>query len=129
MRRLNEAKPPSPQFYTFAQKVSLFNPANIMYNILEEMRGGITVPNEFETTKLNPIQESGNEAQDILMYVYSALQAKGYDPITQLVGYIISGDPTYITSHNQARSMICRLERDEILEELVRFYLAEHTEA
>ncbi len=87
------------------------------------------MPNEFETTKLNPIQESGNEAQDILMYVYSALQAKGYDPITQLVGYIISGDPTYITSHNQARSMICRLERDEILEELVRFYLAEHTEA
>ncbi|MDO4838166.1 MAG: IreB family regulatory phosphoprotein [Clostridia bacterium] len=87
------------------------------------------MPNEFETTKLSPIQESGNEAQDILMYVYSALQAKGYDPITQLVGYIISGDPTYITSHNQARSMICRLERDEILEELVRFYLAEHTEA
>ncbi len=86
------------------------------------------MPNEFETTKLSPIQESGNEAQDILMYVYSALQAKGYDPITQLVGYIISGDPTYITSHNQARSMICRLERDEILEELVRFYLAEHTE-
>lgn len=99
-----------------------------MYNRLNEMRGGTAVPNEFETTKLSPIQESGNEAQDILMYVYSALQAKGYDPITQLVGYIISGDPTYITSHNQARSMICRLERDEILEELVRFYLAEHTE-
>ena len=47
--------------------------------------------------------------------------------ITQLVGYIISGDPTYITSYNSARSMICRLERDEILEELVRFYLAGHT--
>ncbi len=99
-----------------------------MYNTLNRTRGGTAVPNEFETTKLSPIQESGNEAQDILMYVYSALQAKGYDPITQLVGYIISGDPTYITSHNQARSMICRLERDEILEELVRFYLAEHTE-
>lgn len=74
---------------------------------------------QFETTKLHPIQESGNEAQDILLYVYNALQAKGYDPITQLVGYIISGDPTYITSYNSARSMICRLERDEILEELV----------
>ena len=86
------------------------------------------MPDTFDTTKLQPIQESGNEAQDILMYVYNALQAKGYDPITQLVGYIISGDPTYITSHNQARSMICRLERDEILEELVRVYLVGHTE-
>ena len=81
------------------------------------------MPDTFDTTKLQPIQESGNEAQDILMYVYHALQAKGYDPITQIVGYIISGDPTYITSHNQARSMICRLERDEIMEELVRVYL------
>lgn len=84
------------------------------------------MPDTFDTTKLQPIQESGNEAQDILMYVYHALEAKGYDPITQIVGYIISGDPTYITSHNQARSMICRLERDEILEELARFYLAGH---
>ena len=85
------------------------------------------MPELFNTTKLTPIQESGNEAQDILMYVYNVLQAKGYDPITQIVGYIISGDPTYITSYNQARSMICRLERDEILEELVRFYLDGHT--
>lgn len=77
----------------------------------------------FDTMKLKPITDTGNEAHDILMYVYDALQAKGYDPITQLVGYIISGDPTYITSYNAARSMICRLERDEILEELVRFYL------
>lgn len=77
----------------------------------------------FETTKLSPILESGNAAKDILMYVYEALQYKGYDPITQIVGYLISGDPTYITSHNQARSMICRLERDEIMEELVRYYL------
>ena len=82
----------------------------------------------FETTKLKPLVDSGNKAQDILMYVYQALQAKGYDPITQLVGYIISGDPTYITSYNSARSMICRLERDEILEELVRYYLAGHTQ-
>ena len=85
------------------------------------------VSDTFHTTKLKPIQESDNEAKDILMYVYNALLSKGYDPITQIVGYIISGDPTYITSHNQARSMICRLERDEILEELVHFYLEEHT--
>ena len=63
-----------------------------------------------------------NKAQDILMYVYNALQAKGYDPMTQLVGYIISGDPTYITSYKNARYLILRVERDELLEELVRFY-------
>ena len=80
----------------------------------------------FNTMKLAPLQETGNEAQYILMSVYSALQAKGHDPITQLVGYIISGDPTYITSYNSARSMICRLERDEIIEELVRFYVTSH---
>ena len=78
---------------------------------------------QFNTTKLKPLIETGNEAHDILLYVYHALQAKGYDPITQIVGYLISGDPTYITSHNSARSMSCRLERDEIMEELVRFYL------
>ena len=80
------------------------------------------------TTKLLPVQESGNKAQDILLYVYQALQEKGYDPITQLVGYIISGDPTYITSYHQARSLICHLERDEILEELVRSYLQAHSQ-
>lgn len=63
------------------------------------------------------------DAKSIIMSVYAALKAKGYDPITQIVGYIISGDPTYITSYNNARSIIKRLERDEILEELVRFYV------
>lgn len=86
------------------------------------------MPNENQTTKLVPVKDFENEAQAILMYVYKALQAKGYDPITQLVGYLISGDPTYITSHNQARSMICRLERDEILEEVIRFYLTGQNE-
>ena len=82
----------------------------------------------FNTTKLKPISEheTENEAQCILRNVYLALKAKGYDPITQLVGYIISGDPTYITSHNQARVEITRLERDEILEELVQFYLTKN---
>ena len=78
---------------------------------------------QFETTKLHPIQESGIEAQDILLYVYNALQAKGYDPITQLVGYIISGDPTYITSHNNARSLIMKVERDELVEEILKEYI------
>ena len=64
-----------------------------------------------------------NSPEEIIQEVYRALKAKGYDPITQLVGYILSGDPTYITSYNQARSLIRRLERDEILEELVRCYV------
>lgn len=64
-----------------------------------------------------------NSPEGIIREVYQALKAKGYDPITQLVGYILSGDPTYITSYNQARSLIRRLERDEILEELVRSYV------
>ena len=75
------------------------------------------------TTKFSPIVEGSQRASDILEHVYRALQAKGYDPVTQLVGYLISGDPTYITSYGQARSMICRLNRDEIMEEIVRVYL------
>ena len=75
------------------------------------------------TTKFSPVVEGGSDARTILNHVYRALQAKGYDPVTQLVGYLISGDPTYITSYAQARSMICRLERDEIVEELVWVYL------
>ena len=85
------------------------------------------IDSEMGTQHFKTISENPQDAQTILLCVYHALSAKGYDPITQIVGYIISGDPTYITSHNQARSMICRLERDEILEELVRFYLAGHT--
>ena len=79
-----------------------------------------------ETTKLHPLRDSRSTARDILQHVYRALQAKGYDPITQITGFILTGDPTYITSYDNARSMICRLERDEILEELVYFYLTEH---
>ena len=78
------------------------------------------------TTKLQPIRDSRNTAQGILEHVYRALQAKGYDPITQITGFILTGDPTYITSFNQARSKITHLERDELLEELVYFYLTEH---
>ncbi|MBM7868128.1 IreB family regulatory phosphoprotein [Heliobacterium gestii] len=65
---------------------------------------------------------------DILRTVYEALKEKGYNPINQLVGYLLSGDPAYITSHKNARSLIRRLERDDLLEELVRFYLESHDE-
>lgn len=77
----------------------------------------------FETMKMTAIPQSDNTAEGILEYVYQALKDKGYDPVTQIVGYLISGDPTYITSYNQARSLICRVERDELMEELVRSYI------
>ena len=60
---------------------------------------------------------------DVLRAVYAALREKGYNPINQLVGYLISGDPAYITSHKQARSLIRRVERDDLIEELVAAYL------
>ncbi|NLA11030.1 MAG: IreB family regulatory phosphoprotein [Firmicutes bacterium] len=68
-------------------------------------------------------EESENKAQKILLAVYGALKEKGYNPLNQLVGYLLSGDPAYITNHMNARSLIRQAERDELLEELVRSYL------
>ncbi len=64
-----------------------------------------------------------NAAHEIIMAVFSAMKEKGYDPVNQIVGYLLSGDPTYITSYNNARYLIRRLDRDELVEELVRFYV------
>ena len=73
--------------------------------------------------------ESGPQisAKDILEIVYKALSEKGYNPVNQIVGYIMSGDPTYITSHNGARSLIMKMERDELVEEMLKTYI-EHNE-
>ena len=60
---------------------------------------------------------------DVLEIVYHALSEKGYNPVNQLVGYIMSGDPTYITSHNNARSLIMKVERDELVEEVLKAYI------
>lgn len=62
-------------------------------------------------------------AKDVLELVYEALVEKGYNPVNQIVGYIMSGDPTYITSHKNARSLIIRVERDELLEEALTYYI------
>ena len=67
--------------------------------------------------------DNRNETREILSSVYDSLKVKGYNPINQLVGYIISEDPTYITNYNNARSLICRLDRDELLQELLISYL------
>lgn len=63
------------------------------------------------------------QAKDILEIVYNALVEKGYNPVNQIVGYIVSGDPTYITSYNGARSLVMKVERDEIVEELLKAYI------
>lgn len=76
-----------------------------------------------ETRKIPTLENNENEARSIILTVYQALKEKGYNPINQMVGYILSGDPTYITSHNGARSLIRKIERDELLEELVRHYV------
>ena len=67
--------------------------------------------------------DSKPEMREILASVYNALLVKGYNPINQLVGYILSEDPTYITNYNGARSLITRIDRDELLQELLRSYL------
>lgn len=63
------------------------------------------------------------KVKDVLRTVYTALTEKGYNPVNQIVGYIMSGDPTYITSHNNARSLIMKVERDELVEELLKDYI------
>ncbi|WHH60187.1 IreB family regulatory phosphoprotein [Petroclostridium sp. X23] len=78
-----------------------------------------------ETVKFKVENEKEKEVREILQDVYKSLNEKGYNPVNQIVGYILSGDPTYITSHNNARSIIRRIERDELLEEIVKSYLKE----
>lgn len=68
-------------------------------------------------------KEPEMQVKDVLAIVYEALTEKGYNPVNQIVGYIMSGDPTYITSHNNARSLIMKVERDEIVEEVLQEYI------
>jgi uncharacterized protein (UPF0297 family) len=84
---------------------------------------GSDVMADFDTTMFQLEQEETPNAKDIILEVFKSLEERGYNPISQFVGYMMSGDPTYITSHNNARSVIRRVERDEILEELLRTYL------
>jgi len=74
-------------------------------------------------TRKFDIVDSSAEMREILSSVYDSLMVKGYNPINQLVGYILSEDPTYITNYNNARSLICRLDRDELMQELLMYYL------
>lgn len=76
-----------------------------------------------ETVSFKVEKDKNIKAKEILKEVYHALEEKGYNSINQIVGYILSGDPTYITSHNDARNLIRQIERDELLEKMVKNYI------
>ncbi len=94
-------------------------------NMEKSGEGGGTLNEKMEHTVSFPIkkEEGVNEAQRIILEVYQALKEKGYNPLNQLVGYLLSGEPAYITSHKNVRSLIKKVERDELIEELVRSYV------
>ena len=75
------------------------------------------------TVKFEAQKENEYSEREVMQQVYEALLEKGYNPVNQLVGYFLSGDPSYITSHNNARSIIRKFERDELLEEIIRAYV------
>ena len=78
---------------------------------------------EQNTTVFTPIKEEKEDIREIMMQVVTALKNKGYEPTSQIIGYILSGDPTYITSSENARVLICKIERDDLLEDMVKKYL------
>ena len=95
----------------------------------EYMEEKNTSNTDLESTQFFRIQpEPVNGVQKILAVVYEALSEKGYDPVNQIVGYLLSGDPTYISSYNNCRYLISRMDRDELLEELLRYYVRQHGE-
>ena len=103
----------------------LYTTGKFSYN-RETAQGGVSDMQEQLdfTRKFSLNQDRGDEIKAILTSVYNSLQEKGYNPINQIVGYILSEDPTYITNYNNARSLIRKLDRDELLQELVKKYLA-----
>ena len=99
----------------------------IIIILADNVEGGVRrmLSNRDETMKFRVDKDKVYEPSEILITVYKALLEKGYNPINQIVGYILSGDPTYITSYNNARSLIRKIERDDLLEELVKAYVAD----
>lgn len=78
-----------------------------------------------ETMRFKVEKDKAINTREVLQTVYDALKQKGYNPVSQIVGYLLSGDPAYITSFNNARNLIRKLERDELLEELLKYYIEE----
>ena len=92
------------------------------YVIIDE-RGDSVDEKMNETMKFEAAKETPAEPREILFSVFDSLEEKGYNPINQIIGYILSGDPTYITSHNNARSLIMKVERDELVEEVIKYFI------
>ncbi|BBH19312.1 UPF0297 protein YrzL [Paenibacillus baekrokdamisoli] len=92
------------------------------------MESEVLAMNSMDKTMKFDVKAEGVEtsSREIMLSVYDALLEKDYNPINQIVGYLLSGDPAYIPRHNNARSLIRRKERDELIEELVRSYLSQH---
>lgn len=89
----------------------------------------VTVMSMDKTMKFNFSEEPfDQDVRSVLLSVHNALQEKGYNPINQIVGYLLSGDPAYIPRHQDARNLIRKIERDELIEELVKFYLEKNKE-
>ena len=100
--------------FTFAAEVVI-----ISLSIFDRKEGQVME----DITRRFTVIDSKTEMREILSSVYNSLKVKGYNPINQLVGYILSEDPTYITNYNNARSLICRIDRDELMHELLINYL------
>lgn len=95
-----------------------------MYRNGYPIREGCELMRKINNTQYFKVQKDADTVvQDVIHSVYTALTEKGYNPVNQIVGYVMSGDPTYITSHKGARSLIMKVERDEIIEELLRYYI------
>ena len=78
---------------------------------------------EQNTTVFSPVKEEKENIREIMLEVADALREKGYEPSSQIIGYILSGDPTYITSYKKARALICQIDRDDLLEDMIKNYL------
>ena len=103
----------------------------LLYHLLHSYEAGVLLLSSFDQTmKFNfPEESMEEEVKQVMLKVYAALEEKGYNPTNQIVGYLLSGDPAYIPRHQDARNIIRKLERDEIMEELVKFYIRQNTEA
>ena len=93
------------------------------YGNKEQKQGREIMQNLNNTQYFKVAKEPELQVKDVLRVVFAAMKEKGYNPVSQIVGYIMSGDPTYITSHNNARSLIMKVERDEVVEEILRAYI------
>ena len=93
---------------------------------MNKSKGVRSMQNLNNTQYFKAVKEPAPQVKDVLKVVFEALQEKGYNPVNQIVGYIMSGDPTYITSHNGARKLISKMERDELVEEMLKAYIEHH---